>query len=215
MLEGHYLPGLGMCFLCEFVSLIGVLQCSLRMPLFRDRVPFFVVFSGSAMGVGGQIVLLSGFSVSFMHGVSLPSRIVALSFLCTKRTNRPVRETLWKGGEHPPQRSANDHTWSPDRLSLPALGFGPQAHEFNPSRDIRSYPCSEGEHENIQTVRDLSRCGAGCGPGRVLDEVKQITRCFGQDSNGARSGWLEGSLRHSGSREGRGDFGRPRGSRRR
>jgi hypothetical protein len=128
MLEGHYLPGLGMCFLCEFVSLIRVFQCSLRMPLFRDRVPFFVVFSGSAMGVGGQIVLLSGFSVSFMHGVSLLWNRCSL-FMCTNRTNRPVTETLWKGGEPRRKDPANDHAWSPDRLSLPALGFGPQAHE--------------------------------------------------------------------------------------
>jgi hypothetical protein len=52
--------------------MIRVLQGSLRMPVSRVVIPFFVVFGGGAVGVRGKLVLLGGFAVGVVcvvHGV--------------------------------------------------------------------------------------------------------------------------------------------------
>lgn len=54
----------------QFVRLIGVLQRSLRMPVRRGAIPFFVMFGGRPMGSRRKCVQLGGFSVCLVHGVS-------------------------------------------------------------------------------------------------------------------------------------------------
>ena len=53
--------------LCEFISVIRVLQCSLGMPASAGAIPFFVMFGRSTMGLRGQFVLLRGFAVFLVY----------------------------------------------------------------------------------------------------------------------------------------------------
>lgn len=74
-------------FLGKLVSLIRVLQRSFRMPDCRCEVPFFVVFSRSTMGLCRKIVLLGGFPVYFVRGVSSCGSVGNSPLICTRQTN--------------------------------------------------------------------------------------------------------------------------------
>jgi hypothetical protein len=56
-----------MGFLCEFVSLIRVLQGSLRMPVSGLVIAFFIMFGGGAMGFARKFVKLGGSLVGFLR----------------------------------------------------------------------------------------------------------------------------------------------------
>ena len=58
-----------MRFLCEFIGVIGVLECSFGVPFSPVVVAFFMVFGGSAMCVRGKFMLLGGLPVCVVHGV--------------------------------------------------------------------------------------------------------------------------------------------------
>lgn len=57
-----------MRFLCEFIGLIGVLECSFRVPFSSFVVAFFVVFGGSAMCACRKFMLFGGLPMCFVHG---------------------------------------------------------------------------------------------------------------------------------------------------
>ncbi len=57
-LEGHNLPRLVMGFLGDFVSVLGVFQRPLGMPVSGRVIPFFVVLGSRAMGVRRPLVFL-------------------------------------------------------------------------------------------------------------------------------------------------------------
>jgi len=74
MLDTHDLPGLAVSFHCQFVRLIRVLQCALRMPISSLVIPFFIMFGGCTVGLGRKFVLLGGSAmclVCVMHCVFL------------------------------------------------------------------------------------------------------------------------------------------------
>src|ERR1039457_3002372 len=57
------------------------------MPDCRCVIPLFVMFRGSTMGLCRKFVLLSGFPVCFVHGVSSCGSAVNSPRTCTRRTN--------------------------------------------------------------------------------------------------------------------------------
>jgi hypothetical protein len=56
-------------FLCEFIGVIGVLECSFGVPFPPVVVAFFIMFGGSAMCVRGKFVLLRSLYVCVVHGI--------------------------------------------------------------------------------------------------------------------------------------------------
>jgi hypothetical protein len=65
-------------FLGEFISVIGELERSFRMPDGGCGIPFFVMFRGGAMGPRRAFVQLGGLAVFLMHVIS--SLVVAIPF---------------------------------------------------------------------------------------------------------------------------------------
>ena len=80
-LQGHDLPGFVVGLSGKLVGVIGVLQCSFRMPLSGFIVPLFIVLSSSTMGMRRKFVKFGGFPVRFVHSDSLHASH------CTRWTN--------------------------------------------------------------------------------------------------------------------------------
>jgi hypothetical protein len=57
------------------------------MPALRYAVPFFIVFGGGSMGHGSKFMLLGGFPVRLVHGVSSCESVCDRPFTCTRWTN--------------------------------------------------------------------------------------------------------------------------------
>src|SRR4029077_16254133 len=57
-LKRSYLPRFGVGFLCNFVSVIGVLQSPLQIPVSQFVFPFFIMFGGRPMSVRSKFVLI-------------------------------------------------------------------------------------------------------------------------------------------------------------
>src|ERR1700722_3164998 len=76
-LKRPYLPRFGVGFLCKFVSMIGVLQSPLQMPISQFVFPFFIMFGGRPMSVRSKFVLIGRLPVCVVH-VFLPWRILRL-----------------------------------------------------------------------------------------------------------------------------------------
>ena len=70
-LKSPYLPRFGVGFLCQFVSMTGVLQSPLQMPVSQFVFPFFIMFGGRPMSVRSKFVLIGRLPVCVVH-VFLP-----------------------------------------------------------------------------------------------------------------------------------------------
>jgi hypothetical protein len=54
-------------FLCQSEGVIGVFQCSLRMPPSSFIIAFFIMLGGGSMSARGELVLLGRFPVCVLH----------------------------------------------------------------------------------------------------------------------------------------------------
>jgi hypothetical protein len=56
-------------YLCEFIGLIRVLECSFGVPFSPFGVTFFIVFRGGAMRACRKFMPFGGLPVCFVHGI--------------------------------------------------------------------------------------------------------------------------------------------------
>src|ERR1700690_3378674 len=85
-----YLARIWVGFFCKFVSVIGMLQSPLQMPVSQFVFPFFVMFGCRSMSVRRKFVLIGRLPVGVGH-VFLPLRILHLQESLLYRANSRAR----------------------------------------------------------------------------------------------------------------------------
>lgn len=76
-----------MGLLGEFVSVIGILSCSCRMPLCRWTIASLVMFGSGAVGPCREFVHLGGFPMCLVHSLASREARLGLPIICTTEAN--------------------------------------------------------------------------------------------------------------------------------